>query len=307
MSRFQREAQVLASLDHPNIGHIYGIADSEDSRGLVLALIEGPTLANRIEAGPVPQKEAIAIAKQIIEALEYAHDRGVVHRDLKPANVKITPEGVVKVLDFGLAKVLEDEPPASSLTNSPTLTVGHTRAGVILGTAAYMSPEQAVGRPVDRRSDIFSFGAVLYEMLTGKRAFTGAATPDVLEAVVKSDPDWAALPTGTSEPIRRLLRRCLTKDRKQRLQAIGEARIVLENPADLAASAAPIKAGYTGWIAAGVLAVVAAVALWGWFKPMPAEYRPVTRFTTASTQARSAFPLPVLSRDGSRVAQAGGG
>src|ERR1039457_243376 len=154
MARFQREAEVLASLDHPNIGHIHGIVDSDDSRGLVLALIEGSTLADRIEAGPIPLDEAVGIAKQIIEALEYAHDRGVVHRDLKPANVKITPEGVVKVLDFGLAKVLEDEPPPSSLANSPTLTMGHTRTGVILGTAAYMSPEQAVGRPVDRRSDI---------------------------------------------------------------------------------------------------------------------------------------------------------
>jgi serine/threonine-protein kinase len=173
MARFQREAEVLASLNHTNIGPIYGIIDSEESRGLVLALIEGPTLADRIEAGPLPQDEAIAIAKQIIDALEYAHDRGVVHRDLKPANVKITPDGVVKVLDFGLAKVLEDDPPPASLTNSPTLTIGHTRTGVILGTAAYMSPEQAVGRPVDRRSDIFSFGGVLYEMLTGKRAFTG--------------------------------------------------------------------------------------------------------------------------------------
>src|SRR5579862_1273820 len=230
MARFQREAQVLASLDHPNIGLIYGLVDSEDSRTLVLALIEGPTLEDRIAAGPLPLDEAVAISKQIIEALEYAHDRGVVHRDLKPANVKITPEGVVKVLDFGLAKVLEDDPPASSLANSPTLTLGHTRAGVILGTAAYMSPEQAVGRPVDRRSDIFSFGAVLYEMLTGKRAFAGATTPDVLEAVVKSDPDWSALPAGTPAYVRRLLERCLAKDRKQRLQSIGEARIVLAKP-----------------------------------------------------------------------------
>src|SRR5580658_3072231 len=228
MARFHREAEVLASLDHPHIGHIHGIVDSEDSRGLVLALIEGPTLADRIKAGPIPVDEAVGIAKQIVEALEYAHDRGVVHRDLKPANIKITPDGVVKVLDFGLAKVLEEEPPPSSLSNSPTLTVGHTRAGMILGTAAYMSPEQAIGRPVDRRSDIFSFGAVLYEMLAGKRAFAGATTPDVLEAVVKNDPDWPALPAGTPGYLRRLLERMLAKDRKQRLQAIGEARIALE-------------------------------------------------------------------------------
>src|SRR5579862_3266989 len=221
LARFEREAKVLASLDHPNIGHIHGIVDSEDSHGLVLALIEGPTLADQIALGPLPLDDALSIAKQIIEALEYAHDRGVVHRDLKPANIKITSEGVVKVLDFGLAKVLEDEPAKSSLTNSPTLTLGHTRAGVILGTAAYMSPEQAVGRPVDRRSDIFSFGALLFEMLTGQRAFAGATTPDVLEAVVKSDPDWSALPAGTPAYVRRLLERCLAKDRKQRLQSIG--------------------------------------------------------------------------------------
>ena len=230
MARFQREAEVLASLDHPNVGPIYGIVDSEDSRGLVLALIEGPTLADQIVLGPLPLVDVVSISKQIIEALEYAHDRGVVHRDLKPANIKITPEGVVKVLDFGLAKVLEDAPPKSSPANSPTMTMGHTRTGVILGTAAYMSPEQAVGRPVDRRSDIFSFGAVLFEMLTGKRAFTGAATPDVLEAVVRSDPDWSAVPAGTPGYLRRLLERTLAKDRKQRLQAIGEARIALENP-----------------------------------------------------------------------------
>jgi len=230
LARFQREAEVLASLDHPNIGPIYGIVDSEDSRGLVLALIEGPTLADQIAMGPLPLDDALSIARQIVAAREYAHDRGVVHRDLKPANIKITPEGVVKVLDFGLAKVLEDEPPKSSLGNSPTMTVGHTRAGVILGTAAYMSPEQAIGRPVDRRSDIFSFGAVLYEMLTGKRVFTGTTAPDVLEAVVKKDPDWSALPAGTPGYVRRLLERALAKDRKERLQAIGEARIMLAKP-----------------------------------------------------------------------------
>src|SRR5450432_1479440 len=232
MARFQREAQVLASLDHPNIGPIYGMADSEDYFGLVLALVEGPTLADRIKEGPLAVDEAVTIAKQIVEALEFAHDRSIIHRDLKPANIKITPEGVVKVLDFGLAKVLEDEPPKSALANSPTMTLGHTsaghtsaghtRAGMILGTAAYMSPEQAVGRPVDRRSDIFSFGAVLYEMLAGKSAFARSTTPDVLEAVVKNEPDWSELPADTPDTIERLLRRCLAKDRRQRLQAIGE-------------------------------------------------------------------------------------
>jgi serine/threonine protein kinase/Tol biopolymer transport system component len=284
MGRFQREAEVLASLDHPNIGHIHGIVGSEDSRGLVLALIEGPTLADRIEAGPIPLEEAIAIARQIVEALEYAHDRGVVHRDLKPANVKITPDGVVKVLDFGLAKVLEDEPAPSSLANSPTLTLGHTTAGVILGTAAYMSPEQAIGRPVDRRSDIFSFGAVLYEMLAGKRAFAGASTPDVLEAVLKSDPDWQALPEGTPGYLRSLLERTIEKDRKQRLQAIGEARIALAKgeesgaPSQSRFSSAPLRSRFSsGWIGrvwvgvAAVFALALGALAWVHFRETPPE------------------------------------
>jgi hypothetical protein len=266
------------SLDHPNIGPIHGIVDSDDSRGLVLALIEGPTLADRIEAGPIPLDEAVAISKQIIEALEYAHDRGVVHRDLKPANIKITSEGVVKVLDFGLAKVLEDEPPPS-LSNSPTLTLGHTRTGVILGTASYMSPEQAVGRPVDRRTDIFSLGAVLYEMLTGKRAFTGATTPDVLEAVVKNDPDWSALPAGMPGYLRRLLKRMLAKDRKQRLQAIGEARIALQNPAAHDVSQAPMKTDRSrlAWSLAAALAVGLILSNVYWWRASRPALQPLMR------------------------------
>jgi serine/threonine-protein kinase len=304
IARFQREAQVLASLDHSNIGHIYGIVDSEGARGLVLALVEGPTLADRIAAGPLPLDEAIAISKQIIAALEYAHERSVVHRDLKPANVKITPEGVVKVLDFGLAKVLEDEPSESSLMNSPTLTVGSTRAGVILGTAAYMSPEQAIGRPVDRRSDIFSFGAVLYEMLTGQRAFSGANTPDVLEAVVKSDPDWSKLPAGTPAYLRRLLERTLAKDRKQRLQAIGEARIALENPqavepassADDRSSAVLRRKMFI--VACVGLATGAAIAtlIVGWFAYsrhlLAVSSPPVTRLLMGLQPAESIFSGP---------------
>jgi serine/threonine-protein kinase len=226
VARFEREAKVLASLNHSNIAQIYGIED----RALVMEMVEGPTLADRIADGAIPVDEALSITRQIAQALESAHGRGIIHRDLKPTNIKITPKRVVKVLDFGLAKILEDEPPKSSLGNSPTLTLGHTWAGMILGTAAYMSPEQAIGRPVDRRSDIFSFGAVLYEMQPGECAFPGTNTPDVLEAVAKKDPDWSKLPKQTTTAVRRLLRRCLVKDRKQRLQAIGEARILLEDP-----------------------------------------------------------------------------
>jgi Tol biopolymer transport system component len=314
MARFQREAQVLASLDHPNIGHIYGIVDSEDSRGLVLALIEGPTLADRIQAGPLPWEEAVAISKQIVEALEYAHERGVVHRDLKPANIKVTAEGVVKVLDFGLAKVLEDEPPASSPGNSPTLTLGHTRAGMILGTAAYMSPEQAVGRPVDRRSDIFSFGTVLYEMLAGTRAFRGETTPDLLEAVVKSDPDWSALPAGTPSYLRKLLERTLVKDRKQRLQAIGEARIALESPGREVSPRVPEITAFAGqrhktpvwsWAIAGVFAIAAAAVSVVHFRETQPELDVVR--TAILSPEKSAFtagdrsgPM-ALSPDGKRI------
>jgi eukaryotic-like serine/threonine-protein kinase len=307
MARFQREAEVLASLDHPNIGHIHGIVDSEDSRGLVLALVEGPTLADHIEAGPMPPAEAIHVAKQIIDALEYAHDRGVVHRDLKPANVKITPDGAVKVLDFGLAKVLEDEPPPSSLANSPTLTVGHTRAGMILGTAAYMSPEQAVGRIVDRRSDIFSFGAVLYEMLTGERAFAGATTPDVLEAVVKNDPDWSQLPAGTPRYLRRLLERTLTKDRKQRLQAIGEARIILEKGEDAIEAARPGEprvGSKLPWITATIAGAAALALGYVAYRHNTEEPPPLQKLSILPPNkgSVSGLAIPAISPDGHRLA-----
>ena len=225
MKRFQREAHLLASLNHPNIAAIYGLEESNSVRALVMELVEGRTLADRMAAGPIPLDEALPIALQMAEALEYSHEKGVIHRDLKPANVKLTPEGTVKVLDFGLAKALEDGSTSSDLEKSPTLTVAATETGMVLGTAAYMAPEQARGLSVDKRADIWSFGVVFYEMLTGKRPYAGATTSDTLAALLKVEPDWNALPPEVPPRIRRLLRRCLTKDRRERLQAIGEARI----------------------------------------------------------------------------------
>ncbi len=219
MARFEREAQVLASLNHPNIAQLYGLEESEGVRALVMELVEGPTLA-----GPLPLDEALPLARQIAEALEYAHDRGIVHRDLKPANIKVTPDGAVKVLDFGLAKALDDDPAATSAHNSPTLSLAMTRTGVLLGTAAYMSPEQAKGKPADRRADIWAFGVVLIEMLTGKQLFKGENAPEILASVMKDEP---ALPESPPH-LHALLRRCLEKDPRQRLQSIGEARIILE-------------------------------------------------------------------------------
>jgi eukaryotic-like serine/threonine-protein kinase len=251
MARFRREAQVLASLNHPNIATIYGLEESNGTCALVMELVEGPSLADKIgvvqgpPSGPAgfrveePQRrkagvvlqidEALPIAKQIAEGLEYAHERGVIHRDLKPANVKVRPDGAVKILDFGLAKALEETPAAGSISDSPTISAAATREGMILGTAAYMSPEQARGKSVDRRCDIWSFGAVLFEMLSGKQAFPGEDVSQTLAAVIMKDPDWAVLPIDLSPAVERLLRRCLTKDPKQRLRDIGEARIVIQN------------------------------------------------------------------------------
>jgi eukaryotic-like serine/threonine-protein kinase len=228
MARFQREAKVLASLNHPNIASIYGLEDSGATHALVMELVEGPTLADRIKSGPIPIDEALKIARQICEALEYAHERGIVHRDLKPANVNVTADDAVKVLDFGLAKAIEGDASSMDIANSPTLSRMATQAGVLLGTAAYMSPEQAKGKPVDRRADIWAFGCVLYEMLTGKMAFSGETVTDTLAAVIRAEPDWSQLPAATPGRVRMLLHRCLPKDPKQRLQAIGDARISLD-------------------------------------------------------------------------------
>jgi len=234
LARFYREAQVLASLNHPNIAAIYGFEESNNTHALVLELVEGPTLADRIARGPIPLAEALPIAKQIAEALEAAHEQGIVHRDLKPANIKIREDGAVKVLDFGLAKAMESPVALSpEVSDSSTLTTpAMTRAGVILGTAAYMSPEQARGRRVDKRTDVWSFGCVVYEMLTGRAAFAGETVSDLIAMVLTREPDLTALPTATPASVRRLLRRSVEKDVRRRLRDIGDARLELDEPPD---------------------------------------------------------------------------
>jgi eukaryotic-like serine/threonine-protein kinase len=284
MARFQREAQVLASLNHPNIASIYGLEESGGVHALVMELVEGPTLEDRIRvaqgqpSGPVtlrgeepprrkagvalPIEESLHIAKQIAEALEAAHEKNITHRDLKPANVKVTPEGAVKVLDFGLAKLADDGAAPGDPFSSPTIAAATTQAGMIMGTAAYMAPEQAKGKPVDRRADVWAFGCVLYEMLTGNQAFEGETVSEVLAAVIMKDPDWNAVPASTPVSIRKLLRRCLEKNPKRRLQAIGEARIVIEAPEEEGATDArhanvaipqPILPHGLQWGIAGIL------------------------------------------------------
>jgi serine/threonine protein kinase len=286
VSRFQREAETLASLNHPNIANIYDLGDQNGSRYLVLELVEGETLADRIARGPIPVKDVLDIAKHICEALEAAHEKGIIHRDLKPANVKITPEGKVKVLDFGLAKAMENAPGSTALSNSPTMLSG-TMGGMILGTAAYMSPELAGGKVADRRSDIWSFGAVLYEMLRGKKAFDGDSVADTLATVMKTDPDWSALPQDTPASIHKLVRRCLTRDRKQRLQAIGEARIVLENPASdepaVTASVTSRLLSWVGWVSAALLAIALAALALIHFREQPTVERTL-RYTISAPE-----------------------
>src|SRR5277367_1345450 len=268
MARFQREAKVLASLNHPNIATIHGLEDSGATHALVMELVEGPTLADRIKQGPIPIDESLRIAKQITEALEYAHERGIVHRDLKPANVKVTNDDAVKVLDFGLAKGIEGDAASIDIATSPTMSRMATLAGVLLGTAAYMSPEQAKGKAVDRRADIWAFGCVLYEMLTGHLAFSGETVTDTLAAVIMKDPDWSQLPTATPVRVRVPLQRCLQKDPKQRLRDIGDARIsldeVLSGAPDATAPAAsstsrPSSRLWLSVVIASVLALAAAV------------------------------------------------
>ena len=228
MARFSREAQVLASLNPPNIASIYGLEESEGKQAIVLELVEGATLAERIQKGPIPLEESLKMALQICEALETAHENGVIHRDLKPANIKVTPEGKIKVLDFGLAKAFAVDGADVNQSHSPTLSMAATQQGVILGTAAYMSPEQARGVPVDKRADIWAFGCVLYEMLTGRRAFAGRHVSETMAAILKEEPDWSLLPPETPALVTSLLRRCLRKDPDRRLHHIADARIEID-------------------------------------------------------------------------------
>jgi hypothetical protein len=283
LARFDREARLLAALNHPNIAHVYGLEEGDgDLRAIAMELVSGETLAERINGAALPLDAALPIARQIAAAFETAHDAGIVHRDLKPANVKVRDDGTVKVLDFGLAKALESPTESSAgAMNSPTLTARATQLGMVLGTAAYMSPEQAKGKSVDRRADVWAFGAVFYEMLTGRRAFEGDDVSEVMASVLKLDPDWSALPADLPEPLRRLLRRCLEKDPKRRLRDIGEGMVQLDEGLSVASatvaarSAIDLPSLATGaaaaaarplWrraapLAAGALAIVAATAL----------------------------------------------
>ncbi|HXV61703.1 MAG TPA: protein kinase, partial [Vicinamibacteria bacterium] len=230
VSRFEREAKVLATLNHPHIAQVYAVEETLNGSVIVMELVEGDDLSTRLSRGVLPAAEALALARQIAEALEAAHERGIVHRDLKPANVKVTPEGNIKILDFGLAKNVETTASGSgSISESPTLAARGTALGVILGTAAYMAPEQARGKPVDRRADIWAFGAVLYEMLTGRRPFEGDDVTEVLARVIEREPDLDGIPKETPVAIRHLVARCLTKDPRQRLRDIGEARVTLDD------------------------------------------------------------------------------
>ena len=259
LARFTREAQTLASLNHANIAHIHGLEESDGVRALVMELVEGDDLSQRIARSAIPLDEALPIARQIAEALEAAHEQGIIHRDLKPANIKVRADGTVKVLDFGLAKAMEPAAGSSSSASiSPTITTpAMTQAGMILGTAAYMSPEQAKGRPADKRSDVWAFGCVLFEMLAGVQVFGGEDVTESIAAIVRAEPDWRKLPPETPAAIRRLLRRCLAKDPKERLTDIGVARLEIRDAltepfSDAHESAAPRRMSQLPWIVAAL-------------------------------------------------------
>jgi eukaryotic-like serine/threonine-protein kinase len=321
LARFRQEAHVLASLNHPNIATIYGFEDSEAVHALVLELVEGPTLADRIAEGAIPIDEALHIAKQIAEALETAHEQGIIHRDLKPANIKVRPDGTVKVLDFGLAKALEPmAAPGAGATASPTITspAMMTGVGVLLGTAAYMSPEHARGKAVDRRTDIWAFGCVLYEMLAGKRAFGGETVSETLAGVMKTEPRWSALPSETPAALRNVVRRCLEKDPRQRMRDIGDVRLALEGAFETAA----VRAGQGEAVVALPLwrralplvmaivtvSVVTGVGVWSVTRSEPSSPA-VSRFVITPPASAALTQLGgwdvIISPDGRRIVYVG--
>jgi eukaryotic-like serine/threonine-protein kinase len=295
LARFEREAKTLAALNHPHIAQIYGLERSGGTQALVMELVEGETLADRIARGPIPMDEALPIAKQIAEALEAAHEQGIIHRDLKPANIKVRPDGTVRVLDFGLAKLTESSGSSTSdVSLSPTITspAMMTGVGVLLGTAAYMAPEQARGKPADKRSDIWAFGAVLYEMVTGRPAFGDEDVSLTLSKVLQRDPEWLALRPDVPPRVQQVLRLCLQKDPKQRAQAIGDVRLALEGafetvaPQATATPPAPRSRLIVWGPVIGVaVTAVAASLLWILWHPVSQTPRPVARFTVELLRA----------------------
>jgi serine/threonine-protein kinase len=324
LARFEREARLLAALNHPHIAGIHGIDEADGQQFLVMELVEGETLSDRVAAGPIPVGEALAIARQIAEALEAAHEKGIVHRDLKPSNVQVGRDGRVKLLDFGLAKALDPDPSGSgvdSLSRSPTISHQMTGVGVILGTAAYMSPEQVRGRPVDRRSDIWAFGIVLFEMLTGRRLFTGETVSDTLASVLKSDPDWSLLPAETPPTIRRLLARCLERNPKERLHDAGDARLEIDEAiaerrsgTSSQISGIPVVEPARSWRPLTLLPLVVAVVVGAGIgflagrraaptaNPATATIRSVIPLAPGVRLAGWASPVVALSRDGRSLA-----
>ena len=279
LARFTREAQILASLNHPNIAAIHGIEEADGTRALVLELVEGPTLADRIAEGPIPIDEALPIAKQIAEALEAAHEQGVIHRDLKPANIKVREDGTVKVLDFGLAKALDPNPEGDP-NQSPTLTAAATQMGVIMGTAAYMSPEQARGKTVDKRADIWAFGAVLYEMLSGRRAFVGDDVSSTFVSVFRDAPDWSRLSADVPTRVRQAIQVCWQKDPRQRVQAIGDVRLAIEGAFETTVGAPPDQG--SSW------------PLHVWQRPIPAVVALVAALALGALVARGLWRFDVV-------------
>jgi len=313
LDRFEREAKLLASVNHPNIAEIYGLHNVEQVRFLTMELLAGEDLAERLDRGPLHVDDALSIAGQVAEALEAAHDAGVVHRDLKPANVVISPDDKVKVLDFGLAKTMSSSS-ASRLSGSsgsshahPTVTSGGTEAGTIMGTAAYMSPEQARGRDADQRADIWAFGVMLFELLTGERPFRGETTSDTLAAVLREDPDWSALPTGTPPAVRRLLQRCLAKDKRKRLHHMADARLELLETDTAEDAHTPSRSSLPAWAWGLIVVLATAAALFVGSRLRSTDTTfaelPQRKYAITLPQlSEKDWSRPVISPDGKRLA-----